>query len=119
MREVAEARESVVADLRRQVSELSRFEQEASSLREQLKASELGREIGRGARELALQATLDDVSSKLQLHETVEAQLEAQVTRLEEERLAMRLIAPLIRLIAPSSGDAVGGGETRDAPAAW
>ena len=119
MREAAEARESVVADLRRQVSELSRFEQEASSLREQLKASELEREIARGARELALQATLDDVSSKLQLHETVEAQLEAQVTRLEEERLAMRLIALLIRLIAPSSGDAVGGGETRDAPAAW
>jgi hypothetical protein len=119
MREAAEARESVVADLRRQVSELSRFELEASSLREQLKASELEREIARGARELALQATLDDVSSKLQLHETVEAQLEAQVTRLEEERLAMRLIAPLIRLIAPSSGDAVGGGETRDAPAAW
>jgi hypothetical protein len=41
------------------------------------------------------------------------------VTRLEEERLAMRLIAPLIRLIAPSSGDATRGGEARDAPAAW
>ena len=120
MREAAEARESVVADLRRQVSELSRFEQEASSLREQLKASELEREIARGARELALQATLDDVSSKLQLHETVEAQLEAQVTRLEEERLAMhrRLGEQLAAAEARAAAAEASAAEAADAMAA-
>ena len=120
MREAAEARESVVANLRRQVSELSRFEQEASSLREQLKASELGRENVRGARELALQATLDDVSSKLQLHETVEAQLEAQVTRLEEERLAMqrRLGEQLAAAEARAAAAEASAAEAADAMAA-
>lgn len=120
MREAAEARESVVADLRRQVSELSRFELEASSLREQLKASELERENVRGARELALQATLDDVSSKLQLHETVEAQLEAQVTRLEEERLAMhrRLGEQLAAAEARAAAAEASAAEAADAMAA-
>ena len=84
LKQEAEAREFVVADLRRQVADLTQHKQEAIALRRQL---ELIDERVK-ARDSAQQARVDEVTARVKLHETVEAQLEAQVMRVEEERLA-------------------------------
>ena len=84
LREEAEAREFIVSDLRRQVAELLGHKQEALSMRKQLKLVDERVK----ARDLAQQARLEELGAKVRLHETVEGQLEAQLLRLEEERLA-------------------------------
>jgi len=86
LRQDSEAREFVVADLRRQVIDLLPSKHEASTLRRQLGL--LDERVR--SRDGEHQAQLDELNAKLQLHETVEAQLEAQVQRVEEERLTMQ-----------------------------
>ena len=84
LQQEAEAREYIVADLRRQVGDLLLHKQEAAALRRQLQL--LDERVR--ARDLAQQARVEEMAAKLKLHETVESQLEAQVMRVEEERLA-------------------------------
>ena len=86
LRQDAEAREFIVADLRGQVTELLGHQQEAAGLRRQLQL--LDERVR--ARDLAQQARVDEMAEKIKLHETVESQLEAQMLRLEEERLGMQ-----------------------------
>jgi chromosome segregation ATPase len=86
LRQEAEAREFVVNDLRSQVSGLLRHQQDAAALRQQLGL--LDERVR--ARDLAQQARLEELNAKVQLHASVESQLEAQVIRLEEERLGVQ-----------------------------
>lgn len=76
LRADAEAREYIVADLRRQVAELLAHKTEAAGLRRQLGV--LDERVR--ARDIAHSARVDEMSAKLVLHETVESQLEAQVS---------------------------------------
>ena len=80
----AEAKEFIVDDLRRQVADLLQHKSEAAALRRQLAQIDERAK----ARDLAQQARVEEMAAKLKLHAAVEAQLEAQVVRAENERLA-------------------------------
>ena len=80
------AKEFVVTDLRKQVSELLQHQQDAIALRTQL--ASLDERVR--SRDVAQQAALGEMQAQVRLHETVEGQLESQMLRSEEERLAQQ-----------------------------
>ena len=85
LHEETASKDLTIAELRLQVAELRPAQQEALALRRQL---ELLDERIRG-RDSETHARVGEMSAKLELHESVEEQLERQLLRGEEERLQL------------------------------
>ena len=83
LHEETATKDLTIAELRLQVAELQPAQQEVLALRRQL---ELLDERIRG-RDSETHARVGEMSAKLELHESVEEQLERQLLRGEEERL--------------------------------